>query len=304
MIFYIIFILLILSLLILVFIGNKLCNLVVYPNTKSYDTIFNAHVKGNGLENFYNSLDKEKIIIDSPFGYTLNGYFINNKNSKKCIIICHGITANLNISIKYIEMFYKRGFSILIYDHRNHGLSGGKFTSMGYYEKYDLKACADWLFIRLEGNITLGVFGESMGAATALQYCNIDSRVNFCIEDCGYSDVFKLLKIRLKGDYNINSTLLIFFADLVMRLKYKWSFKHSSPIEYIKDLHLPILFIHGDNDHYVPTEMVYDLYNSKSKGIKDIYIAIGASHASSYSTDPKKYDEAIGSFLSKIDLNK
>ncbi len=171
------------------------------------------------------------------------------------------------------------------------------------YQKYDLKACADWIFSKLGSSTTLGVFGESMGAATVLQYCNIDSRVSFCIEDCGYSDVFKLLKRRLKDDYKIDSSFLIMIADLVMRIKYKWSFKNASPIKYIKDLSLPILFIHGDEDHYVPTEMVYELYNCKSKGIRDLYIATGASHAASYSISPKKYDEVIGLFLSKLDLD-
>lgn len=301
MIFYILFTFFILLFLTILFIGNKLCNLVVYPNIKNYEITFNDDVKSKGLENFYNSLNKEQIIINSTFGYKLNGYFINN-NSKKCIIICHGIKVNLNCSIKYAELFYKRGFSILIYDHRNHGLSGGNFTSLGYYEKYDLKTCADWIFNKLGPSTTLGVFGESMGAATVLQYCNIDPRVSFCIEDCGYSDVFKLLRRRLKDDYKINSSLLILIADLIMRMRYKWSFKTASPIRYIKDLSLPILFIHGDEDDYVPTEMVYELFNSKSKGIKDLYVATGASHAASYITDPKKYDEIIGLFLSKLNL--
>lgn len=302
MFFYLILFILISLLLISLYIGNKLCNLVVYPNTKDYTTTFNSNVKGKEFEDFYRSLNKKEIAIDSPFGYKLKGYFIDNNNSNKCIIICHGITVNLNCSIKYIEMFYKRGFSILLYDHRNHGLSGGNFTSMGYYEKYDLKACADWVYNNIGTSTILGVFGESMGAATVLQYCNIDTRVNFCIEDCGYSDVYKLLKRRLKDDYNINSSALIYLADLIMKIRYKWSFKSASPIKYIKELSLPILFIHGDEDSYVPTEMVYELYEAKNNGIKDIYITNGASHATSYYKDPKGYDEAIDSFLTKIEL--
>ena len=149
------------------------------------------------------------------------------------------------------------------------------------------------LFDKLGNDITLGVLGESMGAGTVLQYCAIDNRVSFCIEDCGYSDVYDLFKFRLKEDYKINFPPLMFLTNILMKIKYGWSFKEASPIRYIKDLKLPILFIHGDRDDYVPTYMPFDLYNAKIKGFKDIYVAEDADHANSFIKNPNKYDEII-----------
>lgn len=283
--------------------GHKLCKLVIYPRKKTYEDGLNNQISKLNLNSFYDNLEKEDILIDSEYGYKLNGIFIPNGNSKKCIILCHGITANINYSVKYIKPFYNHGFSIFMYDHRNHGLSGGTYTSMGYFEKNDLKTCADYIVNRLGEDITLGVLGESMGAATVIQYCAIDDRVSFCVEDCGYSDVSKLFEHRLKEDYHIKFPLLIKIANLIMRIKYGWNFKAASPIEYIKDLSLPILFIHGENDDYVPTYMVHELYALKNKGIKDIYIATNAVHADALMSDEAKYIKVIDDFLKKINLS-
>ena len=160
---------------------NRLSKLVVYPKTKPSEQSYKTEVLDRDLDAFLNSVTMESYIVKSTLGYDLNSAFIRNGNSKKCMVLCHGITANLNCSIKYAKLFYDKGFSIFMYDHRNHGLSGGDFTSMGYFEKIDLKTCVDWVYSTLGEDIKLGVFGESMGAATVLQYCAIDDRVDFCI---------------------------------------------------------------------------------------------------------------------------
>lgn len=303
MIAFIIISLIIIILFLLIGYANKLCKIVVYPKKKSYEDGYENQIKKLNLEDFYNSLKKEELTLKSDYGYDIKGIFIPNSNSNKCIILCHGITVNINYSVKYIKPFYNRGFSIFMYDHRNHGLSGGDYTSMGYFEKFDLKTCANYIFNKLGDDISLGVLGESMGAATVLQYCSIDKRIDFCIEDCGYSDVFDLFRHRLKEDYKINFIPLLYIADILMKFKYSWNFKSASPITFIKDINIPILFIHGDKDDYVPTYMVYDLFNSKTTGIRDIYIAKDAKHADALISNPNKYDAVIGSFLDKIRMS-
>ena len=63
----------------------------------------------------------------------------------------------------------------------------GKTTSYGYYEKHDLKSVVDWLKSRFGTNITLGIHGESMGAATLLQYAGlVEDGADFYIADCPF----------------------------------------------------------------------------------------------------------------------
>ena len=135
MVIYILIFIIIVSFFTLYFLINKLCNIVVFPKTKSYETTYKSQVENLNLHDFFNNVHKEKIKIKSPYGYDLNGYFIPNGNCDKVIVICHGITANLYSSIKYMKIFHDKGFSALIYDHRNHGQNIKTYSYMGNVEK-------------------------------------------------------------------------------------------------------------------------------------------------------------------------
>ncbi|WP_040209962.1 alpha/beta hydrolase [Clostridium polynesiense] len=296
----IILVLCILSL--IIYEGYKFSTIVTQPKTMTHETTYSkALERGNIDEKIWTSLDKKEVKINSPYGYNLNALYFPNDKSKKAVIIVHGITWTLYGSVKYMDIFLKRGFSVLIYDHRNHGKSGGTNTSFGYYEKYDLKACADWLFDQLGKDAVIGVHGESMGAATVLQYSAIDPRIKFCIEDCGYSDATELFTYRLLKDYHIKSSLFVKLASYITKVRTGWSFKDVSPIKLLKDLDLPILFIHGDSDDYVPTKMCVDMYEEK-KGIKYKYIAPCSAHADSYNNNKEEYESRIDEFLKDIHI--
>ena len=77
-----------------------------------------------------------------------------------------------------------------------------------------------------------------------------------------------------------------------------YNLKDISPVDCVKDSKVPILFIHGDEDHFVPTSMVYRLYHA-CKGHKQLLIVRGAAHAMSYLVDPKAYQQAFKDFIKR-----
>ncbi|GFP78510.1 alpha/beta hydrolase [Clostridium fungisolvens] len=299
----ILLLLIILLLLVAVVTSMYFSRIVVLPTVKKYDDTLSAELDAGNIKDYIlNELEKEEIYIPSTFGYKLHGFFFPNNNSKKVIIFAHGITWSLYGSMKYMDIFIKRGFAVLIYDHRNHGLSGGNDTSFGYYEKHDLKTCTDWVIDRVGSSTIIGVHGESMGGGTVLQYISMDPRVKFCIDDCGYSDTTELFKHRLKNDFKLLKQLpLIPLASIATKITKGWSFNDVSPIKTISKINTPILFIHGEKDDYVPTKMSHDLYSLKS-GFKDIYIAPGADHAQAYTSNPEEYEKRVDKFLRDINI--
>lgn len=292
----------IIILLLLLLISFYFSNKVAYPRTFPYEETYKLDFdRGKINEALLNNPDREEIYIDSPYGYKLHGLYFPNANSKKAIIIVHGITWSLFGSVKYMDMFIEQGFNVLIYDHRNHGLSGGNNCTFGYYEKYDLKACTDWLYKRIGDDAIIGLHGESMGAGTVLQNIAIDSRIKFCIADCGYSDVPELLKLRLKIDFKINLPFFIYISSAITKLRTGWSFKTASPIKDLPTVNVPVLFIHGEDDVYVPTYMSKQMYEVK-KGVKDIYIAPNAGHAEAYINNKEEYRNRVYNFLKALNL--
>lgn len=296
----IIFILLLLIAITTFIIGWHFSSIVIYPKVQKYNYTYNYEVEKGTIDiKKFNDLEKKELYISSDYGYKIHGYYFPNNNSKKVVILCHGITGSLYGSVEYMDIFLKRDFSVFIYDHRNHGLSGGHDTSFGYYEKFDLKKCTDWLHDKLGRDIIVGLHGESMGAGVVLQNIAIDDRINFCIEDCGYSDAHDLFKHRLDKDYNIRRFPLLKLSSKISKLRVGWSFKDVSPISTLPQVAIPILFIHGEDDEYVPTYMCRQMYSVK-KGYKDLYIANNAGHAQAFWNNKDEYEKRVDEFLRDI----
>src|SRR5450755_1370760 len=120
-------------------------------------------------------------------GATLRGrlYMPGNSGPVPIIIMAHGFSATIGmVSDKYAEEFYKAGFAVLLYDHRNFGISDGeprqelnKWLQMrGYQDAIN--------FVITLTNIDknkIALWGDSMSAAEVLALGAMDSRIKAII---------------------------------------------------------------------------------------------------------------------------
>jgi fermentation-respiration switch protein FrsA (DUF1100 family) len=292
-----------LLLLVFVGVGYFLAGLVIHIRTYGDEDIYKYETNaGTLVRKDIDRLPKEEVFIRSPYGYRLRGLFFEApKDAGKAIILVHGVSTSLVSSLKYMWMFRKRGFHVLAYDHCRHGGSGGHTTTFGFYEKHDLNACVDWLFGRVGQHCKIGIFGESMGASTALQHAVIDSRATFYIADCPYSDLTAELMYRLRKDWWLPPFPLLQITRLFAWLRSGFHFHLVSPIRDMANIETPILFIHGNEDKDIPVEMTLELYRAK-RGPKQLYLAPGADHAQSLRINPFVYDHIVGEFLEELGL--
>ncbi len=285
-------------LLLLILYGFLSAYMVLNMPLKMEKAIFERESENPAFDyKWYEGLDKEKVKILSPFGYKLAGYFIPaEQKSDRTIIFCHGITASLISSIKYTKMFYKRGWNLLLYDNRRHGLSEGKMSTYGYYEKHDLKAVVDYVKERSQNSAIIGIHGESMGAATTLQYAGMEDGVSFYICDCPYSSLWEQLSLRFKEDYHLPKIPFLYITNLFIKIIARFWVRDVNPLADIKKINNPVLLIHGDADKYVPTEMSRQLYEAK-KDNKVLYIVPQATHARSLQMNPEEYEKRVFEFI-------
>ncbi len=290
----------ILSKLLLLFasFGVFLSNRIMFFKKKDDDLILHRELEAGrlnpaGLIN----LPKREILIPSSFGYHLKAVIFEPHKTNKYMIFCHGVTENKTNSVKYMNLFLKRGFNCLIYDHRRHGESGGITTSYGHYEKFDLKSVVDWLKKDAGPELFLGIHGESMGAATLLLYAGmIEDGADFYIADCPFSDFEKQLAYRIKKGLKIPPKLILPVADLFIKLRENYSLRDVSPISVIDRIKKPILFIHSQKDDYVLPSMTKELYEQK-KGPKKLFLAVNGVHAQSFNENSAEYEKMIDEFL-------
>ena len=85
-------------------------------------------------------------------------------------------------------------------------------------------------------------------------------------------------------------------ADLVARVRAGYGFTEASALEQVAKAAVPVLFIHGSEDNFVYTDMVYDLYDA-CRTPKDLLVVEGAGHGESYAMDPALYFDTVFGFI-------
>ena len=280
-------------------IGLFFSNMLMYMKRKDVEAVKKREEEAGrfNVASFQN-LPQEEKWIHSKHGYRIHAVFVEpHKNSKKWMIIAHGITENKWNSIRYVNLFAKKGFNTVIYDHRRHGDSEGKTSSYGYYEKDDLAAIVAELKNQKGHDILLGIHGESMGAVTLLLYAGtVEDGADFYIADCPFSEFSEQIAYRLKEDFHLPKWMVLPFGDWWLKKRDGYSFREVSPLKAVENIKSPVLFIHSLEDAYIPSYMSEELYQHK-KGPKQLYLPEKGQHAQSYNTNPEAYEEVIDSFL-------
>lgn len=282
------------------FIGFYISNRLMYIKKKDSRFILNRELHaGRFHPESFEALPKQDVSILSPFGYTIKAQLIEPHESNRYMIISHGVTENKLNSIKYMNLFLNRGFNAVIYDHRRHGESGGKTTSYGHYEKFDLKAVVDWLKKEKGPDLLLGIHGESMGAATMLLYAGIiEDAADFYIADCPFSSLNDQLRYQIKRDMKLPPSLILPIGNLFLRLRDKYSIANVSPISVVDKIQHPILFIHSKKDDFILPSMTKKLFDRK-QGPKMLFLAENGRHAQSLNENADDYEKAIDEFFRK-----
>ena len=253
--------------------------------------------------------------IASPSGYALKLHALAGEpkpdGGHRLALFHHGIGAGWLSMLPYMELFRAEGWSVAAFDSRGHGESGEGVgrggrrprPSFGFYEKADLKAVADRALARFPHEGGFVVFGLSMGAATALQYAPLDPRLDAAIADCSYSSAIAELDYRLKSAMILNPfrSLVVRVADAFCRRLEGFSLRDADPGRAILETRLPIFFIHGLEDRFVPWRMSVVMAETRRRRLPgaatELLLVPGAGHAGSLGADREGYAEALLGFL-------
>jgi hypothetical protein len=189
----------------------------------------------------YRSYDKTRLVA----------LMVMPERAPKGIVIClHGLTERKEAMLTVAEAFADAGYIGVAPDLRGHGLSGGRYTSMGFHEKRDMMALLDTLAGRGCDVSRTGVVGGSLGAATALQWAGIDPRVKAVVAVAPFADLRSEMEYMYR-EHNvgpIKAALLESAAQEVGRFR----IEDVSPIAAVRAMDTPILLAHGKKDDIIP----------------------------------------------------
>ncbi|HWP82960.1 MAG TPA: alpha/beta fold hydrolase [Bacteroidota bacterium] len=245
-------------------------------------------------------LPQENITVTTHDGLHLKGWLVSKGPvARGTILFLHGVGDCKIAGIPIARLLFTRGYNVFLYDSREHGESDGDYCTYGYYEKYDVVTVIDYLVKRTDLEIgKIGVFGTSMGAAVGIQAAVLDNRIAAVIAEASFTD---LKTISVDYQRRIIKLPWHFLRNVYLSRSQKLaSFKarHVSPLEDVKRLRAPILFIHGTNDtfiRYTYSEILFERANEP----KEILLIPGGDHTNLWEIGGHVYQQRITSFFDK-----
>ncbi len=272
------------------------------PYMKSDDPQYQAvqHLmdKSTGI---MESTECEEVCIKAHDGLSLHGRFYDVAKDAPVIIAFHGYrSAALRDSAGGFSLGLKLGYNVLAVDQRAHGKSGGRVISFGIRERYDCLKWIEYVSQRLGKDTPIILCGISMGASTVLMSAslNLPKNVRGIMADCPYSSPSAIIR-KVCKDVGYPPALAYPFLWLGALIYGGFRLDSCDAVAAVMNTDVPIILIHGADDHFVPCEMSKKIYENCADHAQ-LHIFPGAGHGLSYIIDHLRYEEICLTFLREV----
>ena len=279
-------------------VGSKIANADMTDlNTKSEE-----------FKQVLKTLPVEKHCIVGGRGEKLVGWLFRPEEESKVYVLCaHGYRSSGRSEFSGISQYYitKKGFNAMVVDHTASGDSEGGFVGFGHFEEGDCMKWVNYLIENFGDDITIILHGVSMGSATVMMMSgdpDLPENVKMVVADCGYTNAIDEFNHKTKDLHIDKLPAIVPLVNVINRIKAGYDFKDTDAFAAVQRAKVPILFIHGGADLFVPTFMSEKNYEACSSEIKDILIVDGADHAQSYIVDQDAYEKKIDEFMDRVGI--
>lgn len=248
-------------------------------------------------------MEYEEMTLTSHDGLVLRGRYYECKSGAPIEILFHGYRGNAERDMSGgVDRCFRLGRNALIVDQRACGHSEGSTTTFGINEAKDCLRWVDLAISRFGADVQLILTGVSLGAATVMIASGekLPKNVLYTLADCGYTSAKEIIK-KVIREMGLPPTLLYPFVKLGGLIFGRFNVDATSPIEAVRHATVPIIFIHGDNDDFVPCDMSERLY-AECSSKKKLVLIPGAGHGVAFPHNMELYLEALREFWSEYNF--
>ena len=244
----------------------------------------------------------EDMYITSEDGLKLHATYFPCEGSKKVVICFHGYTSEGLNDYSTLAIFYKNhGYNLLIVDERSHGKSEGKYIGFGCLDRHDAKLWTNKAIELVGEDCKILLHGDSMGGSTVLMTTGLElpPQVKAAVSDCAFTSAWNVFSSVLKNMYHLPEFPLLQISNIMIKRRAGYRLNECDARQEVAKAKIPILFMHGDADSFVPCSMVHELYEA-CKTEKKLVVIEGAGHVESCYRDAELYEGSIEEFIFPI----
>ncbi|WP_208588878.1 alpha/beta hydrolase [Gracilibacillus suaedae] len=221
------------------------------------------------------------------------------EQNHKWAIVVHGYGAKAAVMVRWIRGFYDKGFNVLAPDLRGHGESEGNYIGMGWHDRLDILSWVDHI-LAINPDAEIVLYGVSMGGATVMMASGecLPANVRVIVEDCGYTAVDDIFAYQLADLFKLPKFPFINAANTVSKLRAGFDLYEASAVNKVRASKIPMLFIHGERDSFVPFEMIDKVFEVANDD-KEKLVIPKAGHGEAVQVDSELYWTTIFNFVHK-----
>ena len=242
----------------------------------------------------------QDVSVGSRDGITLRGWFVQpapyNGNA---VILLHGVGDNRQGMGEYAELLLANGYAVLLPDSRAQGKSGGAFATYGIKEADDVHRWFGWLETTDHPQCLFGL-GESMGAAILLQSLTGGPRLCAAVAESSFASFRGVGYVRVGHLFHSGPWLgrivlrpAVEMAFLYGRLRYGVNLADASPERAVENVPIPILLIHGLQDHNIPPSQSREIQAHNSSDITLWEEVPRAEHCGAIALAPEEFSRRV-----------
>lgn len=243
----------------------------------------------------------EEVETVSSDGLRLVGHWYCPNEPERVIIAMHGWRSSWIGDFGAVaEFWHNNNCAVLYAEQRGQGNSDGEYIGFGLLERYD---CLEWIkWVNERVKLPVYLAGVSMGASTVLMTAGFELPNNVCgiMADCGFTSPKAIWKYVVENNIHIPYRLYGKAVDDACKRKIQYEADGYSCTEALQKCKVPVLFVHGTDDKFVPVEMTYENYKACASE-KRLFIVPGAEHGMSYMVDTAGYQKEVLDFWAEHD---
>jgi fermentation-respiration switch protein FrsA (DUF1100 family) len=240
-------------------------------------------------------LNFEEVRFAASDGERISGWFIPAGQSRRTVVVCHGVGANKSNFMGVAPFLHRAGWNVLLFDFRGHGDSGGHTTSFGYLEGRDVVGAVSYLQKR--GLNEVALYGFSMGGSSVLHAIPQLPQIRAVIVDSTFAQLAALAQAQTAFLPGWLQGYMTGSMELWTHLEIGIGPSRIEPQRYVAQITpRPLLIVHGLADELIPPHHAHANF-AAARQPKTLWLVNGANHCECRVVDEKPYEARVTRFL-------